>query len=68
MRPIFDALRKYHASIISVLSSHSEGGEDERNVYVRIRPMEQAQEETLIADLKKRFNLVYWAREEVYVS
>jgi len=68
MRPIFDVLREHHASIISVLSSQSEGGEGEREVYVRIRPMEEAQENVLIGELKKRFRLVYWAREEVYVS
>jgi acetoin utilization protein AcuB len=68
MRPIFDVLRDHHASIISVLSSNNEGGEDERNVYVRIRPMDASQEDTLIAVLKQRFNLVYWAREEVYIA
>jgi len=68
MRPIFDTLRDHHASIISVLSSNNEGGEDERNVYVRIRPMDPALEDVLIGALKKLFNLVYWAREEVYIS
>jgi acetoin utilization protein AcuB len=68
MRPIFDVLREHHASIISVLSSNSGGGDDERNVYVRIRPMERSREDRLVEILKKRFNLVYWAREEVYLS
>jgi acetoin utilization protein AcuB len=68
MRPIFDVLREHQASIISVLSSNSEGGENERNVYVRIRHMEEAQEKLLIEVLKKRFSLLYWAREEVYAS
>ena len=68
MRPIFDALREYQASVISVLSSNNEGGEGERNVYVRIRTMEKSREDTLIEALKQRFNLVYWVREEVHVS
>ena len=67
MRPIFEALREYQASIISVLSAN-EGGEGERDVYVRIRPMDTAQEDKLIGVLKQRFNLVYWVREEVYLS
>ena len=68
MRPIFDVLREHQASIISVLSSNDGGGKDERNVYVRIRPMEKSQEEALIAVLQKRFNLVYWVREAVYIT
>ena len=68
MRPIFDALREHQASIISVLSSNDEGEPDERDVYVRIRHMETPQEDVLIDVLKKRFGLVYWVREKVYVS
>ena len=68
MRPIFDTLREYQASIISVLSLNDEGGSCERNVYMRIRPMEISLEEMLIDALKKRFTLVYWVREKVYVS
>lgn len=68
MRPVFDALREHHASIISVLSANREENEQERTVYVRIRPMPKEQEEALVEILKKRFNLVYWAREKVHVA
>jgi acetoin utilization protein AcuB len=68
LRSIFGVLWEHQAGIISVLSSDSEGGEGERNVYVRIRPMEPAREEALGKLLKDRFNLLYWAREEVYLS
>jgi len=67
MRPIFDALRENQASIISVLSSNNEDSSEERNIYLRIRPMERSQEDALINVLKKRFSLVYWVREKVYI-
>ena len=68
MRPIFDALREHQASIISVLSSNNEDAPDKRDVYLRIRPMETSQEDALIDVLKKRFSLVYWVRESVYLA
>ncbi len=68
MRPIFDVLREHQASIISVLSANIENDEQERNVFVRIRPMPRETEDALIDVLKTRFSLVYWAREKVYVS
>ena len=67
MRPIFDVLREHQASIISVLSLNDEGKPDERDVYMRIRHMETSQEDVLIDVLKKRFSLVYWVRENVYL-
>ena len=68
MRPIFDTLREYQASVISVLSANNEDQKGERNVYVRIRPMERAQGDKLVEVLKQRFSLVYWVREEVHVA
>jgi acetoin utilization protein AcuB len=67
LRSIFSVLWDHQAGIISVLSSSDEGEEGERNVYVRMRPMEQAREEALAKILKERFNLRYWARDEVYL-
>ena len=67
LRSIFNVLWDHQASIISVLSSSDEGEEGERNVYVRLRPLEQAQEEALAKILRERFNLQYWARDEVYL-
>jgi len=66
MRPIFAALGEHQASIISVLSLNDEDKPDERDVYMRIRHMEEPQEDALIEVLKKRFSLVYWVREKVY--
>jgi acetoin utilization protein AcuB len=65
LRSIFAVLWEHQASIISVLSPVGE--EDERNVHVRIRPMERTQEDALVNILKERFNLLYWVREEVSI-
>ena len=65
LRSIFNVLWDHQASIISVLSSSNEGEEGERNVYVRVRTLGQAQEEALAKILRERFNLLYWARDEV---
>jgi acetoin utilization protein AcuB len=68
LRTICNVLWEHQASIISVLSPSSAGGEDERNVYVRIRPMEPAQTEALVKILQDRCNLLYWARDAVYLT
>ena len=73
MRPIFDVLRDHKARIVSILSANNERNMDgdcicERNVYVRIRPMEKEAEDALVKELKERFNLVYWVRGKVYVD
>ena len=66
MRPIFDLLREYDASLISMLSSDSKRGGNWREVFLRIRPMERATENRLVEALRERFDLLYWVREKVH--
>ena len=66
MRPIFDLLREYDASLISMLSSDSKRGGNWREVFLRIRPMERAEENRLVDALRERFDLLYWVREKVH--
>lgn len=66
MRPIFDLLREYDASLISMLSSDSKRGGNWREVFLRIRPMERAVENRLVEALHERFDLLYWVREKVH--
>ena len=68
LRSIFGVLWEHQASIISVLSPSGGEGGNARNVYVRIRPMEPAQTEVLVKILKDRFDLLYWARDAVYLT
>ena len=66
MRPIFDLLREYDASLISSVSSDSKRGGNWREVFLRIRPMERAEENRLVEALRERFDLLYWVREKVH--
>lgn len=66
MRPIFDLLREHDASLISMLSADSKRGDNRREVFLRIRPMERAEENRLVEALHERFDLLYWVREKVH--
>lgn len=68
MRPILDALRDSHASIISILSSNDATEIGTRHVFIRLRPQEQDAEDALIHILKDKFNLLYWARNAVHLT
>ncbi|MEG2172102.1 MAG: CBS and ACT domain-containing protein [Desulfovibrionaceae bacterium] len=68
MRPILDALRLNHASIISILSSNDSTELGTRHVFIRLRPMETAAEDALITVFKEQFNLLYWARNAVHLT
>lgn len=66
MRPIFDLIRTYNASLVTMLTSDSNVGENMRVVYLRIRPMERSEENNLVEAMKVQFNLLYWVREKVH--
>lgn len=68
MRPILDALRDNHASIISILSSNDATEPGTRHVFIRLRPMETKAEDALVHLLKEQFNLLYWARNTVHMT
>ncbi len=64
MRPIFDVLRDHKAIVLSMLTSSDEhGGQAKRRLYIRIRPMDPAQEDALLEALSRDFQLVYWGRD-----
>lgn len=63
LKQMIDDLRRYEARIVSILTSFEEGG---RKVYVRIKPMERAKEDALVADLKMKYKLTFWARDSVH--
>lgn len=58
LRAVLDALREHGARLVSVLTSYTD--DETRTVYVRIAEMEIAKQKGIIADLQKRFNLLYW--------
>lgn len=66
LRPVLDFLWDRKASIISILTADSRKGDQFRDVFVRIRPMERSEENKLIEVMKTEFNMLYWVREKVH--
>lgn len=62
-RPVFDALRRRGARILSVLSSNNEEGV--RHMFIRLRDMATRQEEeALVEEVKGICDLLYWDRDD----
>ncbi|MGJ3521618.1 CBS domain-containing protein [Nitratidesulfovibrio sp. D1] len=66
LKPIVDTLREHSARIISILTSMDDAGGPTRRVYIRILPMDRAEENRIIEAVKNRFPLMYWARDNVH--
>ena len=64
--PLFDLLRAHNASLVSMLTADSRLGPDMREVYLRISPMERSEENRLIEEVRARFHMLYWVRENVH--
>ncbi len=66
LKPIVDTLREHNARIISILTSMDDSSGPTRRVYIRILPMDRAEENRIIEAVKSRFPLMYWARDNVH--
>lgn len=66
LKPIVDTLREHNARIISILTSMDDSNGPTRRVYIRILPMDRAEENRIIEAVKSRFTLMYWARDNVH--
>ncbi|MBZ2171021.1 CBS domain-containing protein [Nitratidesulfovibrio sp. SRB-5] len=66
LKPIVDTLREHNARIISILTSMDDSSGPTRRVYIRILPMDRAEENRIIEAVKSRFSLMYWARDNVH--
>ncbi|HCG04409.1 MAG TPA: hypothetical protein DEV75_04940 [Desulfovibrio sp.] len=66
LKPIVDTLREHNARIISILTSMDDSTGPTRRVYIRILPMDRAEENRIIEAVKGRFPLMYWARDNVH--
>ncbi|MCG8531021.1 MAG: CBS and ACT domain-containing protein [Desulfovibrionales bacterium] len=67
LRPILTLMREHKARIVSILSSmEEEEGKGTREVNFRIMPMERTQENKIIEVLKEKFDLTFWARDNVH--
>ena len=67
LKEVLEALRQEQARIISILTSYGQQEEEGyRQVYVRIQDLEKNVLDALLEKLKKQFNLLYWARENLH--
>jgi acetoin utilization protein AcuB len=66
LKPIIDTLRELNASIDAILTSDQTGSDDTRRVFIRIVPMDRAEENRVIEAIKEKFPLLYWARARVH--
>lgn len=66
LKPIIDAMRELNASIDAILTSDATGSPDTRRVFIRIMPMDRAEENRVIDAIKDRFPVLYWARARVH--
>jgi acetoin utilization protein AcuB len=61
LRPILDAIRALGAGFVSMLTSQEGNDAPLRRVYIRLRPMDSAKEQTIVNEIKNRFpSLLYW--------
>jgi acetoin utilization protein AcuB len=50
---------------MSILTSYPPAEQDKRHVYIRIQDMDDAALGTLVDVLKDKYELLYWARDNV---
>ncbi|MFV0422390.1 CBS domain-containing protein [Oleidesulfovibrio sp.] len=67
LKPIVDTLRSHSARITSILT-FEDRDDGMRQVFIRIRPMDRSDENTLIDELKSKFRMTYWSRANVHTG
>lgn len=65
LKSVLDDLKRLGARIISILTSYKDDG-DVREVYIRIFSMERSRENAIIAEMKEKYKLQFWARDNVH--
>lgn len=58
LREVLNALREHEGRVVSVLTAQKD--EENRMVYIRVGDLDTAAQKALIADMRERFNLLYW--------
>ncbi len=64
LKQVLDDLKQHDARLLSILSSHDE--DEGRKIFIRVMPMDRNKEDQLIQDMQERYNLVFWARDNVH--
>lgn len=65
LKNVLDDLKAADARILSILTSYEPAEEGRRHVYIRVKPMDDAAFQTLLAGLKDKYELLYYARDDM---
>ncbi len=63
LRQVLDDMQKFNVRVVSILTAYEDGY---RKVYIRIKPMERAKEDELVQEIKAKYELLFWARDNVH--
>ncbi|THB68586.1 MAG: CBS domain-containing protein [Desulfovibrio sp.] len=66
LKTVIDDLRKVDARIVSILTYYDSPDENTRHVLIRIMPMERFRENEIVKELKEKYAMTYWARDNVH--
>lgn len=64
LKSVIDDLKAAQARIMSILTSYESVEAGRRTVYIRVQPMEDGPFQTLLAKLKDKYELLYYARDD----
>lgn len=65
VKEVGDVIRSFGGHMVSILTSYDLADEGYRNVYIRIKPMEQEKLAQLVNILDKKFTVLYTAKESL---
>ncbi len=65
LKAVLDDLRAQNARILSILTSYEQSKPGFRRVYIRVKAMDEAQNNALVERLKSNHDLLYFARDDV---
>jgi acetoin utilization protein AcuB len=63
LKRLMDDLRSQQVRIVSLLSHQSPGDPEKRNVYIRLRPVPEAEEYRIRDYIQARHHLLYWVKD-----
>lgn len=65
--PVLDLIRENGGQLVSVLTGGYKDNDTMRDVYIRIRPMSETEENNLIEKMKAFCKVVYWVKDKVHM-
>ncbi len=65
VKEVGDVIRSFGGRMVSILTSYDLADEGYRNVYIRIKPMEQEKLAQLVNVLEEKFTVLYTAKESL---